>query len=272
MDEKDSSAIQKFLEVVGGLLIVGGLTPVMTALISGMDYRIWPAIVVCVIGLMILFCGLFWHRLKPQTDTRFTSTLARIASEPRWWFVVIFGTWLYMAIATTIAGIQRNNEIVALRNDVQSIAKVIERGVLPRHLNKRQQSAMSNFLLQFEPHEFSFKLSARNEEVGEYRVDIEQALLKGGWTRAATNPYIYADDVSEGLSINFMQTMEHVQKGTDFRNPNASMLLQEAFGLAGVRLNGTSGGSGINVTQDSLTIGIGLPRKDSYEFALPDWP
>jgi hypothetical protein len=50
------------------------------------------------------------------------------------------------------------------------------------------------------------------------------------------------------------------------------LLLQEAFGLAGVRLNSVAGGSGINVTQDSLTITVGLPRKDCYEIGMADWP
>jgi hypothetical protein len=68
-----------------------------------------------------------------------------------------------------------------------------------------------------------------------------------------------------------MQTMEHSQKPSDFKNPNASMLLQEAFGLAGVRLDSVAG-SGINVMQDSLTINVGLPRKDSYQISMPDWP
>jgi hypothetical protein len=65
--------------------------------------------------------------------------------------------------------------------------------------------------------------------------------VAGGWNRAATNPYTYAHDVQEGLSINFVQTMEHSQKPSDFKNPNASMLLQEAFGLAGVRLDSLEG-------------------------------
>jgi hypothetical protein len=83
--------------------------------------------------------------------------------------------------------------------------------------------------------------------------------LKGGWNRAATNPYTYADDVQEGWSMNFMQTMEHSQKPSDFKNPNASMLLQEAFALAGVRLDSVGGASGIHVMQDSRTSNVGLP-------------
>jgi hypothetical protein len=37
-----------------------------------------------------------------------------------------------------------------------------------------------------------------------------------------------------------------MQKPSDFGNPNASILLQEAFVLAGVRLNSVAGVSGVN--------------------------
>jgi len=102
----------------------------------------------------------FWHRLAPKTETKFTSMLARIASDPRWCLSVIFATWLYMAVTGTLPGTWLNNQVVALRNDEQAIAKVLDRIVLPRHLNKQQQTTISGFLLQFEPHEFAFRLSS----------------------------------------------------------------------------------------------------------------
>ena len=41
-----------------------------------------------------------------------------------------------MAVTGTLPGIWLNNQVVALRNDEQAIAKVLDRIVLPRHLNK----------------------------------------------------------------------------------------------------------------------------------------
>lgn len=259
----------KYLGITAGfvLIAVGG-QPLVNYLSGDTSLRtIWPSAVSCLAGGVLVLVSFIW---RPRSDatSKFTQTLAQWASSPIPYAIMLFLVWFYFE---TLA-IQRNNEIVALRNDEQSIAKVVDQLVLPRHLTKGQQSVISRFLSQFEPHEYSFRLTARNEEVGSYRVDIEQALLKGGWNRAAANPYIYADDVPEGLTINFIQTIEHAQRPNDPRNPNATLLLQEAFGLAGVHIYGTGGGSGINVTQDSLTISIGLPRKDSYELSLPDGP
>jgi hypothetical protein len=269
MNEQDSAAIKKLLEYLGGVLIAGALTAVARALITSTDYLTLPAILVFVVGFIIFLCGVFWHRLAPKTDTKFTSILTRIASDPRWWLLIIFGSWLYMAVTSTITGIWLNNQVVELRNDEQAIAKVLDRIVLPRHLNKQQQATISRFLQQFEPHEFAFRLSSRNEEAGEYRVDIEQALLKGGWTRSMTNPYTYADDVQEGVSISVLEPLDHSQKVPDPKSPDPSLLLQEAFGLAAVRFTGTSNG-GAAVSKESITINIGPARRDSYKLELPD--
>jgi hypothetical protein len=103
------------------------------------------------------------------------------------------------------------------------MANIVERGLMPRHLSKSQQSAISNFL-QFELHQFAFMLSNRNEEAGGYRVDTEQALLKGGWTRVEKNPYEYTEDVPKDFrstlrkqwNIHRSQTMLETQNQTKF--------------------------------------------------------
>jgi len=200
-------------------------------------------------------------RYKIANNARF------VASDFRCWLAVVFCVWISLIV---LPEIRRINEIVTLRNDVQSIAKVIERVVLPRHLTKNQQSAISSFLSQFEPHEFAFKLAPRSEEVGSYRVDFQQAFTKGGWRLSETNPLTYADNVQEGLSIQLIQTHEQAKKRENPRNPNPSVLLQQALGLAGVRLNGSGTGGDANVTQELIIISIGLPRKDSYVLTLPE--
>lgn len=179
--------------------------------------------------------------------------------------------WLSNVVLSALAEIRRNNEIVALRNDVQSMAKVIDRGVMPRHLNKGQQVTISNFLLQFEPHEFAFQLPSSDDEAGDYREDIEQALTKGGWTRSTQNPYDYVNlnDIPVGLSITFKQTQEHSTQPDNPRNPKADTILKMALGLGGVRLRSSGNGAG---PQDRLIISIGRRRMDSYEFSLPDMP
>jgi len=257
------------LITVGCVLLAVGGQPLVTY-ISGDSalHTVIPSILACLLGLALILFGFFWKPkpMPPEASGTFIGKLARWSNSPVPYTILFLLAWVYFE---TLA-IQRNNEIVTLRNDEQAIAKVIDRLVMPRHLTKNQQRVISDFLSQFSPHEYAFQLPNNYEEAGSYRVDIEQALLKAGWTRSAINPYDYTNNVSEGLSINFIQTMEHAQKGNDLKNPNASQLLQMAFGLAGVRLNGSGGGSGINVTEDRLVISIGRPRRDSYVLTTPE--
>jgi hypothetical protein len=109
MDQQDNTAIKRFLEVLGGILITTGLSPIGRALVEGRDYRIIPAILIAIIGAIILCFGLFWHWLKPASDNKITLALADVATSPRWWFGVIFLAWLYMAITSTLAEIRLND-------------------------------------------------------------------------------------------------------------------------------------------------------------------
>ena len=179
--------------------------------------------------------------------------------------MIVAAIWLY----NLVGEVRHDIQIVMLRNDVTSINYVLNRLVLPRHLDKFQQATITSFLLQFEPHEYAFRIIPRDEEASSYSADVNQALTKSGWKRAATNPYIYADDVPEGVSIDFTVTIEHAPK-YDQRNPNPGMLLEEAFGLAGVHLNGVSGGAVASITEDRLVISIGRRRMDSFEIISPE--
>lgn len=222
-----------------------------------------------ILGVILLLLAAFWKKLK-FNQTGLAQKLNNIGADPRVWISLVAVVWIFTSVSNIVKEISRNNEIITLRNDEQSIAKVIDRVVLPRRVTKSQQRVISNFLSNFEPHEYSFRLPNRYEEAGSFRADIEAALIKSGWKRSAI-PYVYADDVQEGLSISLQQTAEHAQKTEDPKNPNAAVVLGMAFGLAGVRMTGgpgTSGGG--NITQDQLVISIGYPRKDSYALTSPD--
>jgi len=224
---------------------------------------------VLIVVVLILGClGLAYAWRKPSLQPSALRTSAEsVAGDFRWWFGAIAAIWLYTIGMNALTEIRRNNEIVALRNDVQSIANVIDRGVMPRHLTKGQQSQISSFLLRFPPQKVRFNL-VRGEEAGSYRSDIQQALEKGGWSVAKID-YIDSATPYEGLRIDFTQTMDHSQQQEDPRNPKPDRVLLMALGLAGVRLNSSGGGSGINVTEDSLVITIGPPRRDSYQLTPP---
>ena len=153
-------------------------------------------------------------------------------------------------------------------NDQQSITQALDRFVLPRQVNDRQTRTIAGFLQNFPPQEVKFIVAQGDEEAGSYRADLQRALEKGGWHTKAID-YI-PDPPQIGLSINFIQTMEHAQVQSDWKHPKADLILQEALGLAGIRLDSISSGSGTAVTEDSLAITIAHRRRDSY--ALPCEP
>jgi hypothetical protein len=270
MDDRDSGAIQKFLIAVGGLLMAGGTAPMTAAIINGTNYRIARALIVFSIGLAILLCGLFWHRLKPQTETKFTTILARIASDPRWWAAIIFGTWLYMAVTTTISGIQRNNEIVGLRNDQQSITEVLNRFVLPRQLDDDHGRDLV-FLLRNAPQlQVTYEVAQGDEEASSYRADIQRALDKAGWHLKNGSSINYVVDPPTSLGVRF--EMAPSQEGTatrpDPKLERADVALRDAFAMSGVLVNTFQGSGDGNAT--GVIITIGHRRRDAY--ALPCTP
>ena len=119
--------------------------------------------------------------------------------------------------------------------------------------------------MQFESCEVSFEIIPRNEEVANYRADLHEALTKGGWKLALKDPIRYVENLQEGLNINFIQTPEHARQPYGPKNRRQTRLLQQAFGLAGLRIYGGGSGTGIDVKEDSLLIRIGERRSDWYE-------
>jgi hypothetical protein len=133
--------------------------------------------------------------------------------------------------------------------------------VLPRRLTPDQKKIISNFLKQFESFEVSFQV-LRNEEASQFSQDLQDAIRKGGWTILPTS---VKEVTQEGLNIRFTQTTEHAQRARQPADVNPDRLLLLAFGMAGVRVNGTGGGNGVGVTKDSLEVQIGPRRRDTYE-------
>jgi hypothetical protein len=267
MDTKDSAAIARLLDFSGGAIVVAVIQVALVLYLSPSGLSTHAAVVSILlgtVGIAILLVGLFWHRIAPSENTQFTQKLAAWASTPLTYVIIVFVLWSYFEVLTLSVAIAWKNDSVGLRNDEQSIAKVIDRLVLPRRLTKTQKEQISRFLQQFESHEYSIKRSVEDQEAGGYASDLDEALTKGGWTKDAANPYIFSNDVPVGLSITLMQTTEHAAKN-DPRNPNPSILLQEAFGTAGIRVS-AGGGSGISIMKDSLVISVGRARKDTFAF------
>jgi hypothetical protein len=243
----------------GGILCEAGIQAILTS-------RTAPLVVtvpIAAIGALLILLGVFWNRLK-LAQTVFFGRLNRLASHPGLWVGIVLVVWLSTTTVQALKEIRLNNQLVAVRNDELSIANVINRLVLPRRLTERQQKIIGNFLLQFYPHEYSFRVSSRDEEASVYMGDIEKALKRGGWTRATKDPFVFTDDLHEGISIYVTGNLQG--SGLNAKNPPPSLLLQEAFGGAGVEVDGIGGGGGAD---DRITISIGPARHDSYALNGP---
>jgi hypothetical protein len=254
--------VQAFFTALAIALIGCAVQPMIVG-----TYRRIPTIATFVAAAVCLLMALVWNWLPTPEPGSLRAGIESAANDFRWWFAVIAAIWTYQVTINILTEIRRNNEILALRNDVQSIVTVLERSILPRHLNRGQQSAIINFLSRFPPCEVAFKVISRDDEASGYCGDLQQALTKAGWKITKTN---YSDDIQAGgIRTNFIQTMEHSQQPDDPAKPKPDHLIQIAIGLAGVRWEGGGRGGGVNVTEDLLTIEIGRRRKDSYTIDPP---
>jgi hypothetical protein len=141
------------------------------------------------------------------------------------------------------------------------IHETLSRYVLPRHLSEQQIKTIGDYLAQYPPQQYKFVLIKNYEEGGAYRVDIQRALTLGGWDVTGYD-YLDGDEVREGLCLQYTETQESSQKRPDPKHPKPMEVLQKAFQLAHVAVNGTGGGSG---PADTMAISIGHRRMDDEE-------
>jgi hypothetical protein len=167
--------------------------------------------------------------------------------------------WVYFE---TLA-IQRNNELVALRNDTQTIGEVLNRFVLPRHLTDNQIQIIAGSLKPLEPQNFDVEYSIYDEEARQYAAEIQKALEFGGWHLKSPIPIPIGEHF--GLSIPAEITPSHMQSTNVDKQPN--MILRNALAIANVQLDGSIGlqqTSNQNITEDRVHVVVGHRRRDSY--------
>jgi hypothetical protein len=253
---QDSKTTPHLLESIGLVLLASG----GQAMLTTEGYK--TAATLTVVFGLIFFCGgLFWNRLKPRLGVHFTASMGRVASDFRSWLILVSAVWLWMVGTHVLTEIRRTNEIVSLRNDVQSIANVLQRHVLPRRLSKGRIAQMGRSLAMFEPHEVTFEVIPRDEEASNFRANLQQAFERGGWKVIAVKA---VDNLPEGLSIHVQQLRQSPQAKEDLKDPRFDKILQIAFGLSGVQIDGgLSIASGPPVTAESVTIRIGR-RKSNF--------
>lgn len=248
----------------GAILCEAGVQAMLTSQTSPLTV----SIVTTAAGAVLILVAVFWNKLGLQ-KTAFFGRLNGLASHPALWITLAMVVWFTSQMVTALRELRLNNEIVQQRNDTQSIANVINRTVLPRHLTHGQQTEISAVLRQMPPFKVNWQILRGDEETSAFASELENAIEKGGWTLGKRE---YLTDMQPGLQIMMMRPQ---QSSYDWNNKphnqweSPQIQLQIAFGLAGVRTAGGGGGSSNDITEDTLTILVGAPVKDAYDVLQP---
>jgi hypothetical protein len=211
--------------------------------------------------------GILWPPSNPETRALLGSIVNPVATHFAWLlFALVFMLWLANLIPVIRAG-----QIMALRDDIGTIRKTLDRYVSPRHLTTEQISTIASYLSQHDEHHIKFRVVWNDNEAGNYRGDLQQALQRGGWIidgidTVQDTPNSY---VPEGLSIQTETPMSMPQP--DPKHPLPGVLLRDAFKQARVQLDGGSGSSGSGaINTYSVTLSVGHRRRDGYGYGSPE--
>lgn len=219
-----------------------------------------------VLGLVLLLLAGLWPRLETYIPA-LAASLGRVASDARVWLGLLLLVWIYGSVANLILLRQRYQMGEVIEKDMVPFRRALERWVVPRRLTPEQIKSIGAYLAKYPPQTVTFVLPKHDEEASQFRGDMFQALLAGGWNAMGVE---YSDDVTPGFKTNFQQTMESQQRSQDPRNPpNADKLVRDAFQQAGIPFEGGSSGSGVHITQNVLKIEVGPRRRDTHAIPVP---
>lgn len=164
--------------------------------------------------------------------------------------IVVGGLLFTVSVAWVLADNRRANE---------ETIQVLSRYVLPRHLSEEQIGTIGGYLSKYAPCEAKFVVVKNSEEASSYRSDIQRALQLGGWTITSID---YSDDIREGITTQFTQTIESSQARPDPKHPKVDELFRQALEQAHVQLTGTGANSGQGIKNNVFAINIGRRRMD----------
>lgn len=274
MAENDSRPDQQatgraFLILVAGACLGVGGQPLVNYYSGDSSLKTGiPALLTVLSGLALLAIAFFWHPQK-GFGFRLMQKLSAWGSSPAPYALVLLSVWIYLETLE----IQKAAQLRRIENDQLSIANVINRLVLPRRLTEHQQQMITVMLRFYEPCRYVFRLSP-DQETGMFAGDIAKALDKGGWKRLEDGaPLSHQNSIlQEGVHLTFIPSVEHAHKQYNWKDPDGGLIMQEAFGIAGVRLDGGCIDCQRDPGQeDLLVIEIGPPRRDSYAFTADEF-
>ena len=219
-----------------------------------------------ILGILIFVVAAIWPSLANRAP-QLAATARNIAGDFRVWLAVFLLAWLYAGVSQIVLMIQRDRYAEIVQKDMLPFRIALERWVLPRRLTPEQITSISAHLSNHPSYPVAFRVSRNDDEAGEYRGDLYRAITGGGWI--VVPAVDYTDDIRAGLTIHFHQSTASQQVPDDPRNPKPDRIVNEALKNAGVRVDGSGGGSG---AADLLTIHVGPRRRDTYGHKQKWWP
>jgi hypothetical protein len=237
---------------VGLLLLAAALPSLIERGYTASVRAMGPAVV----GALLVIVALTWPLFA---WTGLTAAVGSLGVRPGVWLFLFLLLWAFTAANTTILLRQRQEMDDVIKKDILPFRLALERWVIPRRLTPDQITSIKDYLSHARPFTVTLNVKKDDEEAAAYADDIQRALKQGGWTVLQNRK----DDLPTGLTTDYRQTDASARlPDDDPRAPKPNNLLRDALRQAGVQTNGNSTGGGINVTQDALSINVGVRRRD----------
>jgi len=258
------SAVTYFLNMVAAGMVA-------TAIPMFFDERNRRRAWILVGGTVVVFIlGQLWPTLEPLVGDRLSNSAAAVASDFRVWVLVIVVFWAAL-VAQALLTIKRDGELRdVIEKDMVPFRAALERWVLPRRLTFEQSKAISDHLANHHPFAVHMFVNEGDEEASMYRVDLQRALLRGGWTVVNVET---KSDLQRGLGIHHQMSVasQEAANANDPRAPAPVTILTEALRLGKVAVDQNGTGGGGKETQDEIQISVGERRRD-HSAPRQIWP
>jgi hypothetical protein len=145
------------------------------------------------------------------------------------------------------------------RRAARDVSETLARYVLPRHLTEQQITTVAEYLSKTAPQKVNYIVAKNNTEASAFWSDINRAITQGGWS---LDKIEYSDDVQQGITTHYQQTMESARQPVDPKQPKPDVIFRDALKAARIQLSGGGGGSGIDTKENVFTIKVGIRRMD----------
>jgi hypothetical protein len=205
--------------------------------------------------LAILAAFPFWSVIERNAPSA-TRSLVAATSRAWLWIALLVALWGYGAASRLILMRRQIQMADVIEKDMIPFRRALERYVMPRRLNPSQLSQITQHLRANPQSEVHLRSELFDSEADNLRAQVQSAIDAGAWRIIFDPP---ERGLRPGMFLEFEQTPETEQRLRDRREFSPLRVLQGAFDLAQVQLDGSGSSGGARITEDKLTLFIG-PR------------